>query len=406
MWSLIALSCYFLLCSVVAIYKDKRIGPKDVNIIRASVPKLPLCHNILEEVQNATWKKKFQFTKKIIEERDAKDVILRKHRGQPSNLTRADLRCGTKYPIHAPEFGPDIPAMCSRESDKHCCNAEGRCSNGQNNCTCPQCTDFRKVLNAELYDWVPSNCRIRNYTSEEACTMVNDRLTRLVVIGDSLMRHVYTALMLIFTNDFQKGAILKKDNNNCNGERQFVDRGKANCFKMISTNSKAHGNMFCRGESSFSLVFHEYYCLKYAEKVLAVVEENLNRSNSLIVINIGMHNGLNADLIQAKLVDPILKIIGEHKWPRIVWFTVHAQGFLKPMAYRQIQNNQKITEYNKLMSDKMKNTGIDVFDVFPMTNGVHSYDGTHYGVGLNILKVQYLLNYIHQSIHPRNQENP
>ncbi|KXJ19416.1 hypothetical protein AC249_AIPGENE12467 [Exaiptasia diaphana] len=36
-----------------------------------------------------------------------------------------------------------------------------------------------------------------------------------------------------------------------------------------------------------------------------------------------------------------------------------------------------------------------------MLEGVHSYDGTHYGYGMNMIKAQYLLNYIHQTIQAK-----
>jgi hypothetical protein len=294
--------------------------------------------------------------------------------------------------------------MCDRDSDRHCCNATNWCSNGANNCACPDCTDFRKIISAELNEWIPNqNCQIRNYTSEKACSLVNDRLSSLVVIGDSLMRHFYGGLLMIFTNDPLEGTMIKglsqEERRKCQGERQFVDRGKAMCHtRLARSNHKVNQKHFCKGTTKFSFYFNESYAIAYREHAFNIVKEQLDRSKSLIVIGLGMHDGLNAQLIMGQYVEPILKIIGDRKWPRLLWVTVHAQGYLKPMAYRGSQNNQKIQVYNDEMTKLMEARGISVFDVFKMTSGVHSYDGTHYGFGINIAKAQLLFNYIDATI--------
>ncbi|XP_028519752.1 uncharacterized protein LOC110254884 [Exaiptasia diaphana] len=210
-------------------------------------PILPLCRNVLQVMREGSWFKKPYITTDDVKRRYDMNIILRKHRGQPTYLNRSDFRCGINYLIHAPDFGPKIPALCMRNSDRHCCNADGLCSNGQGNCSCAECTDFRNIVEAELYDWLPLRCKIMNYST-----------------------------------------------------------------------------------------------------------------------------------------------------------TTHAQGFLKPPSFRKMgQNNDKISQYNRVMRDKLKQKGVEVFDVFPMTKGVHSYDGTHYGYGMNMIKAQYLLNYIHQTIQAK-----
>ncbi|KAK3726195.1 hypothetical protein QZH41_003183 [Actinostola sp. cb2023] len=345
----------------------------------------PFCHNILHAMVNGRWQKKPKLTQEDMKARISQDIMLQKHLGHPDKLNRSDFRCGTKHSIPAPAFGPNIPSMCNRDSaDRYCCNAEGWCSHGSSNCSCSECTDFRKMVSAELQEWMPLNCQIRNYSSEEACAMVSDRLTSLVLIGDSLMRHFFEALMLVFTNDYQEGALLEKHKErkyNCRGERQFIDGGKAVCDDFIARSSKLKADKFCNGTTKFSFVLNGSYSLAYRKQAIAIVKENLN-NRSLFLVGIGLHNGLNAETIMAQLVEPILKLTAGKKWLRVAWMTVHAQGFLKPVSYRGTHSDHKIPAFNQLMTKTLSEKGIDVFDVFPMTRGVYSYDGTHYGYAM------------------------
>jgi len=46
------------------------------------------------------------------------------------------------------------------------------------------------------------------------------------------------------------------------------------------------------------------------------------------------------------------------------------------------------------MEQYLKQYNIPILDFRKVTKGVHSYDGTHYGSGVNMMKVQILLNYL------------
>ena len=56
-------------------------------------------------------------------------------------------------------------------------------------------------------------------------------------------------------------------------------------------------------------------------------------------------------------------------------------------------------EFNRRMKEYLQPRGVDVFDVFNLTLGLHSYDGTHYGAGVNMMKAQLLLNYLRELNH-------
>ena len=109
--------------------------------------------------------------------------------------------------------------------------------------------------------------------------------------------------------------------------------------------------------------------------------------------------GLDANKVFTGFLKPMvqLKEQSASKWPLIVWLTTHAHGSLKPIAYLESQGNKKISRFNSDMRELLEPVGIPVFDTFNLTLGVHSYDGTHYGFGVNMMKAQLFMNFLDET---------
>ena len=76
-------------------------------------------------------------------------------------------------------------------------------------------------------------------------------------------------------------------------------------------------------------------------------------------------------------------------------------GPLKPISYHRDQGNSAITSFNENLAKYCQENKIAVFDSFNMTTGVNSFDGTHFGIGVNMMKVQILLNYLEEKYSPQ-----
>ena len=367
------------------------------------------CTNILSEMTNGHWRKKNDISNYDLVNRARMDLYIRQNRFLPLRLTRDDLRCGTKFPLVDRGFGYQLPALCNASGNTPCCNdVTGRCGSDISDCTCPECTNFRKIYSAELCNWESNNgCKMTNFTSHAACKLMNDHVSSLVLIGDSLMRHFHNALMILFTNNPHGGALrkdlTKEQHEACSGEMQFVDAGKTVCHGKISRQiSEVESKSFCEGNVKFQYSFNESYCIDYAKGALAVVTKHLNRRNAVILIGVGLHDGLSFERITKHYMEPILNLVqnkARSGWPKIIWVTTHAHGSLKPVEFRGSQGNDKVIEFNRRMKDYLEPQGVDVFDVFNLTLGLHSYDGTHYGPGVNMMKVQLLMNYLRALNH-------
>jgi len=60
------------------------------------------------------------------------------------------------------------------------------------------------------------------------------------------------------------------------------------------------------------------------------------------------------------------------------------------------QENRKLSHFVSRINEYCFAMGIPVFDFRQLGYFVHSFDGTHYGRGVNLMKNQVFLNYLSQ----------
>ena len=366
-----------------------------------------VCRNVLSEMRHAKWRTCYNLSQTEELEQSEVEVLIRKSRGLPVVLHRSDLRCGGKpFLLNAANVEFPLAAACDASSFMPCCHHKtGRCGLGSKYCSCQSCTDFRNEISAELYNWIPlSGCTFIKFTSQEACDMMSNRISNLILVGDSLVRHLYNALMIIFTDDFHAGSLrvdlLENQTRSCKSFMQFVDGGRTSChLKTLTSIPHGHESKFCRGDFRFEFSFKEYYSIKHALSVLAEIRRHLNSKNTVVAIGVGLHMNLNSESIQKQIMEPILEMKNRSAsiWPYILWISIHAHGSLKDAQYSSPSYNDRISAFNENMQNYLDARHIPVFDTFNLTRGVRSIDGTHFGFGINMMKGQLLLNFIHET---------
>ena len=368
------------------------------------------CTDVIRQMRNGKWRLRHDLRPGDELYRRKQDIRIRKLRGLPRTLHREDMHCGNMFPMNTPDFGAAIPSLCDPLSLAPCCNhVSATCGSAKENCACDRCTDFRNTIDAELNEFVTfSGCHFKNFTSKQACQLLSVRVSSIELIGDSLVRHFYNALMILFTDDRETGCLVKDIDEThrklCSGDTQFVDAGKVACHGKTAKNiSQLPPGKFCFGKQDFEYSFHEFYSMRFAELALSKVRANLNKTNSVIALGVGLHIGLDANKVFTGYFLPMvqLKEQAASKWPLIVWLTTHAHGNLKPIAFLESQGNEKISRFNSDMREFLEPIGVPVFDTFNLTLGVHSYDGTHYGFGVNMMKAQLFMNFLDETFQKK-----
>ena len=119
----------------------------------------------------------------------------------------------------------------------------------------------------------------------------------------------------------------------------------------------------------------------------------LNRT--LFVFGVGIHDNLDVLKNQHGYILPFLSVLKQRPRdnPGLIWVNPHLPGLLKPIMYQR-QMKDEVLRYGKVMTRFFKSLCIPVMDTDQITKGVFSYDGTHYGYGVNELKIRVLLSYI------------
>ena len=136
---------------------------------------------------------------------------VRVEHGLPVGLQRPDLQCGNVT------FGPYSPvmhpllwyrALCDPEGATPCC-FRNRCRNRtEGQCVCRDCYDLRQAVQAEHATWRPAGagCGTERLSVGQVCRVLEG--ATLYFIGDSFVRHVFTALLLAARDDELSGAMV------------------------------------------------------------------------------------------------------------------------------------------------------------------------------------------------------
>ncbi|GFO45385.1 hypothetical protein PoB_007189000 [Plakobranchus ocellatus] len=311
----------------------------------------------------------------------------------PTSLERPDLRCGNVTFSHLDGMMHNLlwfRALCDPKGRNPCCY-NNRCTPNisVHDCRCPECYDMRQQIHAEFSSWEPSdpNCKMKTYHSaSDICDVLKN--TTIFMIGDSFMRHIYIAMLSLLRKDSPHGPrrrdISSVHQNMCSEDFIYQHR----CAFTVDIDT-----LVC--QNTTKVTFLEHIAASQSQSILEVVRKLLGIPNSYLLLGIGIHDDFNFDIIAQLLLYPLQTIIKTFRWPEIIWISTHAPGLLKTPRVPS-QSAESILRYNNqvktlLQTDK---THIPILDFFQLTKGIMSFDGAHYGRGINEVKVQIFLNYI------------
>ena len=334
------------------------------------------------------------------------NMELRIKKGWPTNLYHGDMRCGKKYPLprllrtnNTKLYALDIPSQCEHFSDTPCCRDDiGWCGQGDTFCNCPTCVNYSSLIYAELSSWTPrNNCKIKKLFSNDTCWFLDKHFSSVTFIGDSLVRHTFSALLIHLTQDRVYGALRANQSKQtlefCKDESQFVD---SSCHTKLATkwlDIKTNKKYCASTNRKVKLAFIQAYNTGHTQLAMSAMEEALQEHHPLFLIGIGIHEQFNVTKVINYYLRPILQLRNMYKnvEAEIIWFNTHAAGTLKPLMFQETQGNKNILSFNRQMREFCRTNNIIVFDMFNITVDVHSFDGTHYGSELNLLKVELLI---------------
>ena len=161
------------------------------------------------------------------------------------------------------------------------------------------------------------------------------------------------------------------------------------CRKWLLRTARA-----CNG--SVHLRYKSHYLTAHAESIFRDVLNLGNRSKTMVVLNLGLHESLNHRAVIRKVMSPLLSRMAARNltWPKLLWAGVHQWGLLKSGLGYPMQSNVRVVDFNKQMRSFLGRMGVPVLDTFNLTGSVMSFDGAHFGLGVNKVKADIVLNYL------------
>ena len=81
-------------------------------------------------------------------------------------------------------------------------------------------------------------------------------------------------------------------------------------------------------------------------------------------------------------------------WPKLLWVHPLKLGSVVSKQFWSGVGNDDVEAFTQNIDQYLKEENIPAFNFQKLTTNVHSHDGTHYGVGLNLMKIQIWLNYL------------
>ncbi|CAH1773227.1 unnamed protein product [Owenia fusiformis] len=313
-------------------------------------------------------------------------------------LTLPSGECGNKETVYQTFTSPTRRALCHPSSDKACCYNNHCITKSVEDCKCQGCLDLRSRLHAEEHIWRPddtNNCQIREYESEPAvCDMLEQKKVKnLIFVGNSLIRHMWTGLLILLNGNLESGALLKsassEDKVKCAFHMQFDLKF---CRDLLIRDTT-----ICNGKVKMA-----YQQRDRLSEIRASEKYIKSAKDFLFIFTIGLHDHLNFAQTKETL-DQYFAALNFNKdrviknGSRIIWMTPHFPGLmLLPKYLDNYQSPADIKKYSENMTDYLSEYKIPVMSTLQMTNHTFSWDGVHFGYGLNSQLAHIFLNYIHR----------
>jgi len=262
-------------------------------------------------------------------------------------------------------------------------------------------SDLEKSLRLSLAENITWSLP-RIFTNHDTCGLFNAMgKKRVYFVGDSFMRQIYSAMLLTTTGDFEHGAIKEKE---CSGEEQFAD---SNCRKYLE-----HKRSICND----SVTFHFVSTVSDSGYFTGKCSQDMCRSGSLIIWSEGSHPVFLDRMSRYGVYDPLAYYfrrilpseICSQKLSNVFWISAHARPTL-PGKYNVVDEvPSRVKQFNLDMRSYISRNecwNLNYINVYNMTESLidrflgHNlkdfgltYDGVHYGMYVNLIKAQIILN--------------
>ena len=250
-----------------------------------------------------------------------------------------------------------------------------------------------------MYIWKEHFCPIENYFRNTTCDFLYKHFSSITFVGDSIMRQFFGGLLIHLTDDRLYGTLVSSLNQQvfteCKGELQFMEKylcrvSFASEWADIKNNQK-----YCQfSKQKPKSQYKGFYNIEYLQNGITDIESILLESKPLLVVGIGLHENLDSSRVIERYLKPLLNLVKKNKNATLIWVASPPPTDMKPADYLRPRTSVHVKQYNNAMELFCQENNISFFNTFEMNRGVYSYDGTHYGTELNLVKFRIFIKYL------------
>lgn len=274
-----------------------------------------------------------------------------------------------------------------------------------------QFCDKNHICTNEYLTW-HSNPPLVIYDGITACKLFADRgITEVYTYGDSFIRHIYAAMLLLLTDNYETGC-LSKPEVKCLGKQQFNE-------KRCNTELLKINASLCNGHLDWPRDAKLPNRLSSIDPPIGTFKNNNGAKGKVLLwsqgnhplhvgreknIRIGVNNASEQIEYMQKYVCPVKK----WGYEKVFWLSTHA----RILYHHDDERPEVIRKYNEDMRTFFESDGcgeVSYIDVYNMTASLvmkqgsmvmynalryagMSFDGTHWGREVNVLKAQIIIN--------------
>ncbi|KAH7333060.1 hypothetical protein BKA65DRAFT_479632 [Rhexocercosporidium sp. MPI-PUGE-AT-0058] len=260
----------------------------------------------------------------------------------------------------------------------------------------PLCSDRDSLLTAMSsggrigYDapYMPRGCDMRWFTTEEVCEILG-RFDKVVLVGDSMIRHIMGSLNILLRKDLGYGAVTDwnfslQERRECFCNEQFDVKACSvqGIYKTDDVIANDPESLACR----VNIIMEEIVKYPIPKDEMDRLKEH--RGNVHI-----LGHGLWSDLDLQKSVEWLDAVLRGIKGV-VLFVTPNAAGKEKPDDWIVTQGNKALMLYEEGMSEVVRDRGIEHLGTWNMSIQSRKYDGVHLDMRGNLVKAMMVVNWL------------
>lgn len=258
--------------------------------------------------------------------------------------------------------------------------------------------------------FMPRGCDMRWFSTEEICEIF-ERFEKVIVVGDSMMRHLVGAINVLLRKDLGYGAVTNwnfspKERKECFCNQQFdvKECSLQGIYKTSDVESKDPESLAC-GSGKIDLVIE--MMLKFpldpteVNRFKALLFSTKPSKPYAFIFGHGLWNdldlqatvnwldGINSHTLAAA---PYLNEKGAI-WPRL-FITPNAAGPLKPDQWIVSQGDKALQIFEDSVREEARERGVEHLGTWNMSIQANKFDGVHLDLRGNLIKAMAAINWL------------